>query len=188
MGRRRIQVTYKTSAEIKESFNSKKELKQGYRLYAVYQVSIGKQPRELEETYNVSFKTINNWVHRYNKYGIEGLLDKEKPGRKPRLSEEQKKDIKDIILNKSPEIFGYNSATWTGALIIDYININYQVEYKKAQIYNIFEELGLSFQKGKGVYPEPNPEKRKERIEELKKTIRNWNRLSRSIWRWSWNI
>jgi len=169
MGRRIIQVTYKTPAEIKALLNSKKELKLGFRLCAVYQVSIGKQPRELEETYNVSFKTIINWVHRFNQNGIEGLIDKEKPGRKSRLTEEQKQEIKDILLNKSPEDFSYNSATWTGALMLDYIENNYQIKYKKAQIYNIFEELGLSFQKGKGVYPESNPEKRKEQIEELKK-------------------
>lgn len=169
MGRKKIQVTYNTPAEIKELLNSKKEFKQCYRLCAVYQVSIGKQPRELEDIYNVSFKTINNWVHRFNKYGIDGLLDKEIPGRKSRLTEEQKQEIKEIILNKSPEYFGYNSATWTGALIINYIKNHYQVIYEKAQIYNILERLGLSFQKGKGVYPETKPEKREEQIKELKK-------------------
>ena len=66
MGRKRLQVVGQTSEEIKELFTADKKLKQGYRLYAVYQVSTGKKPQELEDVYNTSFKSISNWVHRFN--------------------------------------------------------------------------------------------------------------------------
>ena len=73
-------------------------------------------------------------------------------------------------MNKSPEEFGYNTSTWTGPLLIDWINKNYDVEYKKAQIYNIMKSLNLTFQKGKGIYPETID--REEKVETLKKTSR----------------
>ena len=75
-----------------------------------------------------------------------------------------------MVLNKSPEELGYNSSTWTGLLLIDWIKKNYDVEYKKAQIYNIMKSLNLTFQKGKGIYPEIID--REEKVDALKKTSR----------------
>lgn len=170
MGRKIIQVTYKTKEDIKELFSADKKLKQGYRLYAVYQVSTGKKPQDLEEVYNTTFKSIINWVHRFNQEGLEGLLDKQIPGRKPRLTEKEREKIKKVVLEELPENYGYNSATWTGPMLIDYIQKEFGISYKKAQIYKILEKMNLTYQKGKGIYPESNTEKRKEIIEDLKKT------------------
>lgn len=170
MGRKIIEVTGKTSEEIKELFNTDKHLKQGYRLYAVYQVSTGKKPQDLEDVYNTSFKSINNWVHRFNKEGLLGLLDKPIPGRKPKLSEEEKEKIKRLILEDLPEQHGYNSATWTGPMLINYIEREFGKSYKKAQIYKILAKMNLTYQKSKGIYPEAQSEKRKEIESEIKKT------------------
>lgn len=52
--------------------------------------------------------------------------------------------------------------------MIDWIKNNYGIEYKKAQIYNILKGLNLTFQKGKGIYPEAI--QREEKVEALKKT------------------
>jgi transposase len=170
MGRKIIQVSGKTAEEIKEMFNTDKKLKQGYRLYAVYQVSKGKKPQDLEDVYNTSFKSINNWVHRFNREGLQGLLDKPIPGRKPKLTESEKEEIKRLIQEDLPEIHGYNSATWTGPMIINYIEREFGKTYKKAQIYKILAKLNLTYQKSKGIYPEANNERRGEIVEELKKT------------------
>jgi transposase len=137
-------------------------------LYACYQVSLGKLPQELESIYETSFKSICNWVHRLNEGGIEALVDKPKPGRNNRLSKDELQSIKAVLLNKQPEDYGFNSATWTGPLLIELIKTEYHVEYKKAQIYNILKKLGLTFQKGKGVYPEAQD--RQEKVDALKKT------------------
>ena len=41
----------------------------------------------------------------------------------------------------------FNSATWTGPLLIEWIKREYNISYKKAQIYNILKKLGLTYQK-----------------------------------------
>jgi len=136
-----------SSEELKSLLRKDEKFQQGIRLYACYQVSLGKRPKELEDIYETSFKSICNWVNKLNKGGLEALVDKEKPGRNSRLSIEQKDVLKDTILNKNPDNFGYNSSTWTGALVLDWIEKTYQINFKKAQIYNILKSLGLSFQK-----------------------------------------
>jgi transposase len=69
---------------------------------------------------------------------------------------------------KLPSDFGFNSATWTGPILISWIEKSYGVTFKKAQIYNVLKSLGLTFQKGKGIYPEAS--ERTEKVEALKKT------------------
>jgi transposase len=73
MGRKVRQISGYTSEEIKALFNNEDKYKIGLRLYAVYQVSLGKPSRQLEELYNTSFKQILNWVDRFEKEGVDGL-------------------------------------------------------------------------------------------------------------------
>jgi len=74
------------------------------------------------------------------------------------LTQEQKNRLIELITNESPEQYNYNSSTWTGPLLIDWIKKHFNIEYKRAQIYNILKSLGFSYQKAKGIYPEANKE------------------------------
>lgn len=118
MSRKSLEVKGYTSDQIKSLFKAEDKYKIGLRLYAVYQVSLGKSSRSLEELYNTSFKQITNWVHRFEQEGIDGLRDKIGRGRKSRLTSEQQEEIHDLLTSKSPELYGYNTDTWTGPLLI----------------------------------------------------------------------
>ncbi len=168
MGRKALKIEKYSSLELKALLRKDEKFQQGVRLFACYQVSLGMTPKELEVIYQTSFKSICNWVNRLNQAGIEGLVDKEKTGRPPKLTDDQKQKIKQLVIEQSPESHGYNSSTWTGLLLIDWISKNYNVVYKKANIYNILEELGMRFQKSKGYYPEAKD--RSEKASALKKT------------------
>lgn len=172
MGRSVLKVTSFTPEQIKLFFKKDERYTIGIRLYAVYQVSLGKPSRQLEELYNTSFKQITNWVHRFEKEGIEGLKDKPGRGRTSQLSVSQQEELKIVLKTKIPSDFKYNTATWTGPLIIDWVKKTYKIEYKKAQIYNILNRLGFSYQKGKGVFPEADTEKQEDFKSSLKKTLR----------------
>ena len=170
MGRKTLKIKGYSSEDIKALFKSDYKYTIGIRLYAIYQISLGKPSREVEKLYDTSFKQILNWVHRFEEEGIAGLKDKPKSGRKPKLTIEQKDEVKQVILSESPEKYGYNTATWNGPILIDYIKKTYGIEYKKAQIYNILKNMGLTFQRGRANYPEADEEKRKEFIKLIKKT------------------
>jgi transposase len=152
---------------IKSQLRKDEKFSQGIRLHAVYQISQGKDAKELQELYSSSHKSICNWVHRYNAEGIEGLKDRPRCGRPSLLNESQKSELEQVIRG-NPLDYGYNTATWTGALAIDFIKKRFGVEYKTAHIYNILHSLGFSYQKGKGYFPEAD--ERAERLETIKKT------------------
>ena len=169
MGRPVLKVGNYSAEDIKAMFRKDQRYTVGLRLYAVYQVALGQPSRKLEEVYNTSFKQITNWVHRFEKEGIDGLRDKEGRGRIGRLNKEQRERLS-LLLNELPDKHGYNSATWTGPMVIEWIEKNYGIVYKKAQIYNIIKSLGFSYQKGKGIFAETDVEKQDVFKTSLKKT------------------
>jgi transposase len=171
MGRSVLKVKGYRPEDIKALIKKNKDYKIGIKLNAVWQVSRGKTSRELASVYPVSFKQILNWVHWFEQEGVAGLADKPRRGRKSRLSEGQREELAVVLAEKRPEDFGYNSATWTGPLLRDWIKSEFGVEYKQAQIYNIIKSLGFTYQKGKGLMPEADPEKKRTFKKDLKKTL-----------------
>ena len=170
MGRHVLTVKGYTPYQIKEFFRADEKYTIGIRLYAVYQVSLGTSSRKLKYLYNTSFKQITNWVHQFEEEGIDGLRDKPGRGRKSRLSERQLEELREMLLNEPPDTKGFNTTTWSGPLLKEYIRNQWGIEYKKAQIYNIIKALGFSYQKGRGSYPEADRKARQEFVEGLKKT------------------
>ena len=100
------------------------------------------------------FKFIN-WADRFDADGIDGLRMKSGRGRRSKMSAKQKQQLK-IDLSKSPETFGYNTANWSGALLREHLGVSYQLFYCLSAIYTLLHELGFSFQRARGKYPERN--------------------------------
>ena len=170
MGRPVLKIKGYSPEDIKGLIKRDERYTLGIRLYAVYQVALGQPSRKLEELYQTSFKQIINWVHRFEESGLEGLIDRPGRGRKSSLSKDQMGELSELLLKKSPTSYQYNTENWTGPLLIDWIKNNFGLTFKKAQIYNIIRQMGFTYQKAKGFYPESDPVAQEEFKESLKKT------------------
>ena len=151
MGKPVLKVQRSEAGEIKKLLNTNDAYAVGVRLYLVYLVALGHSSRKLSELHNISFKQITNWVHRFEKDGIEGLKDKKGRGRRSALSDEQLARIKVLVLNEMPEKYGFKSEKWTGPLLVQWIKTEYGLEYQKAQVYNLLEKVGIAFEKKVGL-------------------------------------
>lgn len=136
--------------KIKNILKSKEEYKVALRLQMVYLIHQGRSSREVADIYQVSFKHVLNWVHRFEREGIDGLKDKEGRGRKASLNTKEMDQIKHTILNKAPSEFGYASKRWTGPLLLKWINQEYGMAYTATAIYKLLDKIGVEFQSGKG--------------------------------------
>lgn len=154
MGRSTLKINRTDSLEIKKLLSQKEDYKVGIRLHMVYMVSLGHSSRKLAELHQVSFKQITNWVHQFEKEGIDGLRDKKGRGRRGNLSDDQLQKIRLTILDDSPAQYGFSATRWNGPLIAQWIKQEYGVEYKKAQIYNLLRRIGIVFEKGQGLIVE----------------------------------
>ena len=151
MGKSVLQIQRSDATEIKKLLNTNDAYAVGIRLYMVYLVALGYSSRRLSELHNISFKQITNWVHRFEKEGVEGLKDKKGRGRRSNLSDEQLERIKSLVINEKPSDYGYQSVKWAGPLLAQWIDKEYGLTYQKAQVYNLLEKVGIVFEKKKGL-------------------------------------
>ena len=171
---KRIQIPNYTIDDLETLLKSKPDYIVGVRLMALIQLKRGMSSWDLEKIYYKSHSRYCIWAKRFNKAGIEGLKNNPRSGRRPCLSDKQLHELKGILLNESPQNFGYNAGTWTGMMLIDFISKKYGVSYKKANIYILLKrKLGLSYQKGRGFYPEADQVLREEFKTEYKKKLMN---------------
>jgi len=169
MGRKVKQLKNYTSEEVEAIFESDENNIVGVKMYAILQLTKGYSTRKLKDFYRVSHKQICNWADRFDAEGIDGLKIKPGRGRQSKISSEQKEQLK-IDLTQSPEFFGYNTANWSGPLLKKYLEVSYQLFYCLSAVYKLLHELGFSFQRTRGKYPERDEALRETAKADIKKT------------------
>lgn len=168
MGRKVKQLKNYTTEEVESLFESDENNLLGVKLHAIIQLTRGYSTRKLEEFYRVSHKQICNWADRFDSEGIDGLRMKRGRGRHSYLTHEQKERLK-VDLLASPETFGYNTATWSGPLLQNHLEVCYHVVYKPSAVYVLLHDLGFSFQRARGKYPEREETQRESAKADIKK-------------------
>lgn len=71
------------------------------------------------------------------------MKDKRGRGRKTRLSKEKLEDIKNTILTTTPEDFGYNTSTWNGPILRDYLKKCTKLNINTLKFITYYKNLDL---------------------------------------------
>ncbi|MDR1346917.1 MAG: winged helix-turn-helix domain-containing protein [Prevotellaceae bacterium] len=168
MGRKVKQFKNYTTEQVEALFESDENNIVGVRMYAIIQLTRDYSTRQLEDFYRVTHKQICNWADRFDAEGIDGLRMKPGRGRHPYITSGQKEQLK-TDLSKTPETFGYNTASWSGPLLKKHLETAYGIVYKQAAVYVLLHNLGFSFQRARGKYPERDEAKREQAKSDIKK-------------------
>jgi len=116
---------------------------------------------KLGKIMQTSPRAIANWVHNLNETGdIEILRDKAKPGRTPKLTQEDLQDLKDRI-QKHPNESGVDANLWDGKSLSHYIKKRFGVELQVRQCQRLFKKLGFSLKRGRTVVAGGDPKLKK---------------------------
>ncbi len=167
----KLEITSMSVSEIENLLKSKEDYKIAARLVSILPIAKGESSRKAQELLLLSHNQICIWVKRFNEFGLEGLKDKPKTGRKAKISDKELVWLKNVILNESPTKYGFNTETWTAPLIVIVIEVNCNIRYSDDMVYVILKKLGLTYQKGKGYYAEANKNVREKFLTDLKKTL-----------------
>ena len=79
-----------TSAQVRLAAGITKDARAARRMLAIALVLEGSDRKSAAETCGMDRQTLRDWVHRYNAEGLAGLTNRPSPGRRPRLTPEQK--------------------------------------------------------------------------------------------------
>lgn len=116
------------------------------RLRAIQLLSDGTSIEQTASICEVGTTTVKRWVSTYRSEGLWALISKGPyQGKQPRLSDEQMKELADII-EAGPEASGIDTGVWTSPIIADLVRRRFGMRYHPSQIRRILHKLGFSIQ------------------------------------------
>lgn len=108
--------------------------------------------------YDVTDKSVKNWVKRFEEEGEDGLDDKPRSGRPVRLPPEQAAELKALIEQD-------NQRVWTARHVWLALMAMFSVCYSVKYLPELLRKLGLSFHKAVHELIRKNTEKRREWVQ-----------------------
>jgi transposase len=113
-------------------------------------------------------QTLRDWVHRFNAEGPDGLIDRTAPGRPPKLTPEQKEEVRRLV-EDGPGQHNPDLVRWRRADLAEVVRDRFSVDCHETTIGRILRALGFSH-----ISPRPrHPAKNEPAAEEFKKTSAN---------------
>jgi len=163
----RITVTKQTVRVLENMMNTARltgDCRTLTRITAVLAVIGMYKYAEIAFILKISEEAIRIWMKKLLLKGPSGLESGKPGGRKPKLTGEQKKSLKDIII-KGPSEAGFPGACWRSPMIQDLIHKKFSVFWSANYISQLLKNMGFTYQKGKFVSDHKDPEKRREWLE-----------------------
>jgi len=145
------------------------------RLLAAIAYKNGISQTELAEWYNVQRRTIYNWLKRLDTdESLEQAVSGDKrTGRKRKLSEKRQEKFEQTV-HKPPNEIGIDAPAWTPALVQDFLEETYGIEYSLPSCRRLLKEAGLCYQKPRQKATEDNEDEQAAFPDELKKRSGRW--------------
>ena len=150
----RVVVTRDVSfEELERRYKEEKDSKVKLRILMVLRVKEGASTTRLAKELHVHHTTVSNWVKRFNREGFDGLRDRPRSGRPPKISHEELREV----LEKSPEEEGYPVGGWSVRLL--HIHLAKKgVHYNRNHLYEVIRRHGYSLVKPRPTHAEADPE------------------------------
>jgi transposase len=153
---------------IQDEIRRSPESRYDHRLHGVLLVAQGMSCQAVAHLLGDSPRTVQYWIRRFESEGLAGLVEGERSGRPPRLSDEQLDEIGQA-LRQPPARVGLRANLWDGKLLSSYIAEQHGVELGVRQSQRLFRHLGFRLRKPRPVIARADPERQAAH----KKTLRD---------------
>jgi len=134
------------------------------RFEAIRLLDEGLNQTDIARRLKVSRSTVVRWVGQYRHQGREALCKAGRVGRKPMLSREDYRHLKNLLV-RGPEALGYETPLWTCPRVAHLMEQEFGIRYHEGHVWKVLIGLGWSPQRPTG--------KARERNEQQ---IRTWKR------------
>jgi len=161
--------------ELQDALDNVDGNKPTQRLLAAIAYKNGVTQTELAEWHDTGRRTIYSWLMRLDTDEPleQAVSDDHRSGRKRKLSEIQQKEFEQTV-HEPPEEVGIDAPAWTPALVQEFLEQTYGVEYSYPSCRRLLKEAGLSYQKLRRRAAESEESDQEEFHDEIKKSERRW--------------
>ncbi|GCE02787.1 winged helix-turn-helix domain-containing protein [Dictyobacter aurantiacus] len=116
------------------------------RLRAWQLYTQGWRQKDIAVALGVTEGAVSQWMSRARKEGSESLRQQPPPGPQPKLTEEQRAQLPDLLA-KGAEHYGFRGQVWTTARVAVLIRQHFGVSYHPAHCSRLLRSLKQSVQK-----------------------------------------
>jgi transposase len=116
----------------------------------------GYNVRKIAEVLDVNHRFISNWLDRYEREGVTGLLDRPRSGRPSRVTQRYLQCLAGAV-EKSPRLYKYNESNWTCPLLARYLKRETGIRISEDWMRIILLRLGFRSGRGKLRVVSPDP-------------------------------
>lgn len=160
--------------ELQQTLDKVEDNKPTQRLTAAIAYKNGVTQTELAEWYGVQRRTIYSWLKRFETVPLDqAVQDDHRSGRPRKLSKSQQNKLEQT-LQQPPTEAGIDAPAWTPALLDEFLEETFDVDYSISSCRRLMKEAGLSYQKPRRTAADAEPEDQDEFHDELKKTDERW--------------
>lgn len=132
-----------SAGELRAAARRSKDVPQARRMLAIALVLEGATRTEAAEAAGMDRQTLRDWVHRYNAEGIDGLLDRPRPGRPSRLNAAQKAKLADLI-EEGPDVDVHGVVRWRCIDLKGEIKSRFKVDLSERQVERVLKQLDFA--------------------------------------------
>jgi transposase len=137
------------------------DLRRVIHVLSILALADGMAVREIARMLKVSHEAVRAWFKRYLLDGVRGLRAKKSPGRPPKLTKSQRRELCQLI-DEGPAKAGLSGNCWRSPMIQRLIQERFGVFYSARYISELLKSLGFSYQKARFVSGHLNPQSREQ--------------------------
>jgi transposase len=130
-------------SELRRLAAATKNANQSRRLLSLAAVLDGMNRTQAARIGGMDRQTLRDWVHRFNAHGPEGLLDSWSKGPEPRLSQEQRTEITQLV-ETGPDKAVHGVVRWRRIDLQRVILDRFGIAYHERTIGKLLKALGFS--------------------------------------------
>jgi len=156
-----------SAKEFRQAAAASSDANQARRLLALAAIRDGLSRQISARIGGMDRQTLRDWVHGYNKYGLEGLINDTSPGRPCKLSAKQKAALKALV-EAGPDLARDGVVRWRCSDLVRIVERKFGVSVSEDTIARTLRALGFSHISARPKHPE----QKKGAIERFKKNSR----------------
>ena len=165
----KLNLTSKTRKKLESIFENavkRGDIRTTKRIRAIWAFVDGCDYKTIANFLNVSVESIRIWVNRFIISGPKALDAKKIPGRPPKLTKSQRKELEKLICD-GPQNNGFPGACWRTPMIQELILEKFNIFYSVWHIRKILHNMGFTYQKAKFDSAHIKPEEREKWLKEI---------------------
>jgi transposase len=135
-----ITRTELSSEDLRQAARRSKDTAQSRRLLALALVLEGQTRTTAAHAAGMDRQTLRDWVIRYNEDGIDGLRDRPRSGRPPRLSAAQLAELAQLV-EDGPDVAVHGVVRWRCVDLQEQIATRFGVQLSARQVERVLKHL-----------------------------------------------